>query len=113
MNARKPETMTRREVVDGIRKKLDTYKPHRPQSHVLAREKMSPAWNVLKVRTFEAWNPSLLASVTTVRVTDDAGFVDVAVEEYTGESRRAKLCNVRLEEPAARALYEQLKELYS
>lgn len=49
-----------------------------------------------------------LASTTNVRSRDDCAFVDVAIEEYTGMSRRAKSTNVRLEEDAAKALYVML-----
>lgn len=89
------------------------YRPHRPQTHKLAREKSSPQWNVLKVDTRESWDESKTASYTTVRVADTGSFVDIGIEEFTGESRRAKLCNVRLEEPAARALFEQLRERFA
>lgn len=91
---------------------MANYKPYRPQTHRLTRESLSPQWNVLKVDTRESWDESKTASYTTVRVADTGNFVDIGIEEFTGESRRAKLCNVRLEEPAALALFEQLRERF-
>lgn len=35
-------------------------------------------------------------------------FLDISITEYVGISRRAKLCGVRLQEPALRKLYEVL-----
>lgn len=69
-------------------------------------------WTETEVRTMEAWDESLIASKVSIRSKNDAKFVDLFLEEYTGESRRAKLTTVRLEEPAGRALYAQLKKLY-
>lgn len=91
---------------------MNDYKPHRPQTHKLARERSAPQWSVLKVDTRESWDESKTASYTTVRVADTGNFVDIGIEEFTGETRRAKLCNVRLEEPAARALFEQLRDRF-
>lgn len=49
-----------------------------------------------------------LDSRAIVRTKDDSMFVDLAIEEYTGISRRAKYTSVRLEAEAARRLYEAL-----
>jgi hypothetical protein len=43
-----------------------------------------------------------------VRSPNDAPFVDISIEEYTGVSRRAKFSNARLEEEAARRLFDLL-----
>lgn len=72
-----------------------------------------PKWSETEVRTFESWDDSKVASKTLVRTTSDAKFVDLHLEEYTGETRRAKLCTVRLEEEAGRALFVQLQALYA
>lgn len=72
----------------------------------------APKWTETEVRTFESWDETKCASLTRVRTAHDAKFVDLAVEEYTGETRRAKYCSVRLEEEAGRALFEQLKSIY-
>mgnify|MGYP005609522645 FL=1 len=92
---------------------MSAYKPYRQQTHKLAREKSSPQWSVLKVDTRESWDESKTANYTTVRVSDTGSFVDIGIEEFTGETRRAKLCSVRLEEPAARALFEQLRNRFA
>jgi hypothetical protein len=43
-----------------------------------------------------------------VRSPNDAPFLDISIEEYTGVSRRAKFTSARLEEEAARRLFELL-----
>jgi hypothetical protein len=54
-----------------------------------------------------------VSSRTVLRSRNDDDFVDFSIEEYTGMSRRAKLCNVRLEGPAARAVYALLAEKFA
>ncbi len=43
---------------------------------------------------------------------DGSPFLDINITEYVGISRRAKLCTVRLQEPAVRKLYEVLHEKF-
>lgn len=69
-------------------------------------------WTETEVRSSETWDHGKTASKVVVRTKHDACFVDIAIEEYTGESRRAKLCTARLDQDAARALYEQLKAMF-
>ena len=46
-----------------------------------------------------------------IRIPANTCFVDIRITEYVGVSHRAKLCDVRLEEPAVRRLYEELGRL--
>lgn len=84
----------------------------RRQTHIIGPEYGSDKWTKLEVRTQESWNERLTANLVRVRTATDAKFVDLDIEAYVGESRRAKLVGTRLEEPAARALYEQLTGLF-
>ncbi|CAB3753970.1 hypothetical protein [Paraburkholderia humisilvae] len=47
-------------------------------------------------------------SKTVIRSKDGTNFLDVAIEEYTGLTRRMKYSTVRLEDEAARALHGML-----
>lgn len=67
-----------------------------------------PDWAALEVLTCVSYGDEL-ASKAIVRTKEGATFVDISIEEYTGTTRRAKYTSVRLEEDAARALYEQLR----
>lgn len=81
------------------------------QSHTVGNAYCAPDWQELEVLTTEGYGDKL-ASKTIVRSRDTAKFVDFWIEEYTGTSRRAKLCSVRLQEDAARAMYQQLHRLF-
>jgi hypothetical protein len=72
-------------------------------------------WVEVEVRTSEVWDPGKTASKAYFRMKHDSEqpFLDVGIEEYVGESRRAKLCTVRLDEDAMRALYEHLKKRFA
>jgi len=51
-----------------------------------------------------------IESIARIRTTvTEEPFVDISIEEFTGKTRRAKYTSVRLEEEAARRLYELLK----
>ena len=66
-------------------------------------------WREITIRTFESWDETKLASRTTIK-TSTGGFVDIALEEYTGETRRAKLTSVRLGNEAAQVLFQMLRD---
>lgn len=66
-------------------------------------------WREITVRTPESWDEMKVASRTTIK-TNTSGFVDILMEEYTGESRRAKLTSVRLENEAAQVLFQMLRD---
>jgi hypothetical protein len=66
-------------------------------------------WREITVRTFESWDDAKIKSRTTLK-TNTSGFVDILMEEYTGETRRAKLTSVRLENEAAQVLFQMLRD---
>lgn len=69
----------------------------------------SHGWREITVRTFERWDETKIASKAVLK-TNTSGFVDILLEEYTGESRRAKLTSVRLENEAAQVLFQMLRD---
>lgn len=69
----------------------------------------SHGWRQITVRTFERWDETKIASKVVLK-SNTSGFVDIWMEEYTGESRRAKLTSVRLENEAAQVLFQMLRD---
>lgn len=53
-----------------------------------------------------------VSSRTRVRSNAATPSLDISIEEFTGITRRAKYTSVRLEEAAARRLYETLHEKF-
>lgn len=87
----------------------------REQKHTTPRPLYGAGWTELEVVTTDAVGQR--ESRVTIRsrtgeidqaAARPAPFVDVAIEEYVGTTRRAKYTSVRLEEAAARELYAQL-----
>lgn len=84
-------------------------KPPLPTRTQVMRGPARPAsggWTELTVITRDS--SGLLESEAVLRAKDDTGYLDLALTEYSGVSRRAKLTSARLDEPAARALFEML-----
>jgi hypothetical protein len=74
--------------------------------HIVERPVLGGGWTEFSVQTVAHGQ---MENVATIKTTKDAApFVDIAIEEYTGVSRRAKLTSVRLQEAAARRLYDAL-----
>lgn len=87
--------------------------PHSARTERLARQGCGPSdkWIEFEVETYSHCQ---LETRTLIRATKDADpFIDIAITEYTGTSRRAKLASVRLGEAGARRLYEALKGKFS
>ena len=63
-------------------------------------------WTEFEVLSINQYNE--LDSKTTIRTPEVTPFLDISIEEYTGKTRRLRYTSVRLEEEAARKLYEAL-----
>lgn len=83
-----------------------SYIPTGRTQRIVERNVLGDGWTELDVQTVAHGQ---MESRTTIKATKDSKpFVDIAIEEYTGTTRRAKLTSVRLQESAARKLYEAL-----
>ena len=83
------------------------YVPYRAQRVSEKHSTSAPDWIKFEIETIER-NGNRLDSRATVQTAKGSTWVDLSIEEYTGESRRAKYTSVRLEEEAARRLFEVL-----
>lgn len=82
------------------------YTPTGRTQRIVSRSVLGDAWTELDVQTVAHGQ---MESRTMIKATKDAEpFVDIAIEEYTGTTRRAKMTSVRLQEDAARRLYDVL-----
>jgi hypothetical protein len=63
-------------------------------------------WTEFEVRSMDYAGRT--NSLARIRAHEGSAFLDISIEEYTGETRRAKYTSVRLESAAARKLYEAL-----
>lgn len=88
--------------------KIETWS--RQEYKVVPRDKYG--WDVMTIITYQPWGPTASTTETRVNEGDGKVFLDVAITEYTGESRRAKSCGVRLNEEATRALYLHLRDRF-
>lgn len=75
------------------------------------RSAISNDWTEFEVLTSNPHGEGLDSRVL-VRTKNAAPFLDLAIEEYTGRTRRAKYVGVRLEEEAARKMYAVLVEKF-
>jgi len=80
--------------------------PTKREQRISETASSTPGWTQFEVATLDYSGRT--DSRTRIRAHEDHPFVDIAIEEYTGETRRAKYTSVRLEEAAARKLYEAL-----
>ena len=88
------------------RSKAMNYTPTGRTQRIVARSVLGDGWTELDVQTVAHGQ---MESRTTIKATKGAEpFVDIAIEEYTGTTRRAKMTSVRLQEEAARKLYAAL-----
>ncbi len=69
-------------------------------------------WSSFEVRTSDSYGET--RSLTTIRAPKgEVPFVDIAIEERTGTTKRSKYCSVRLHDEVMRKLYEILKERFA
>jgi hypothetical protein len=87
--------------------------PARWQRVIDQSSSLSPNWERFNV---ECWNQGSvwIDKRIAIRATKDADlFVDISIEEYTGETRRAKYTSVRLDEEAALRLFSILQAKFT